>query len=183
SLELVEENNVGKVFLEIQNFSNLPVELTEAELTLENQFSVTEQIDAFIGIEESQIVSLNIGIPLSVSEPSYFCVKLNSQYTDFPDINAIDNEKCLTIEPEVQVESPFPNPVTDRFRLKVVVPRSSEARITLLDSSGKIRTEQKFTTEAGLNNFFIETTGLDSGIYYVTIEIQGETYRRKVIKL
>ncbi len=183
SFELVEENNVGKVFLEVTNSSNLPVELTEAQIVLENQFSVTEQIVAFIDVGETRLVNLNIGIPLSISEPSYFCVRLNSQYVDYPDISPIDNEKCLTIQPRIQVEDPFPNPVQDEFRLKVVVPESGVANLTLMNTAGKIYKRNMFDLETGLNNFFVEMRALNPGIYFVTIEISGAKYRRKVIKL
>ncbi|MEQ8629778.1 PKD domain-containing protein [Ekhidna sp.] len=183
SFELVNENNTGKIFMEIQNFSNLPVEITEAQLVLENEFRVSEQILEFIGVGESSLVSLNVGIPMTVSEPSYFCVKLISQYTAFDDINPVNNEKCLTIQPAVQVEDPFPNPVSDQFRLKVVVPDDGAATLRLINSAGKIHKENLFEATTGLNNFFVDMSTLNPGIYYVTVDVLGYTFKRKVIKL
>ncbi|WP_424963353.1 PKD domain-containing protein [Ekhidna sp.] len=183
SFELVNENNTGKIFMEIQNFSNLPVEITEAQLVLENEFRVSEQILEFIGVGESSLVSLNVGIPLTVSEPSYFCVTLTSQYVDFDDINPINNEKCLTIQPAVQVEDPFPNPVTDQFRLKVILPAEGTATVRLINSAGKIHKENRYEATTGLNNFFVDMSTLNPGIYYVTVDVLGNTFKRKVIKL
>lgn len=183
SFELVRENNTGKIFLEVQNFSNLPIEITEAQIVLENQFTVTEQILKFIDVGESSLVSLNVGIPLNISEPSYFCVKLTSQYVDFPDVNQINNEKCITIKSLIRVEDPFPNPVTDQFRLKVILPEEDVAFLRLLNSAGKIHSENHFNANEGLNNFFVDMSTLDPGIYFVSVEVGGNTFRRKVIKL
>ncbi|MEO9870890.1 PKD domain-containing protein [Ekhidna sp.] len=183
NFELIQENNTGRIFLEVQNFSNLPIEVTEAEIVLENQFSVTEQITEFIGVGQSSLIGLNVGIPLTVSEPSYFCVNLSSQYVNYPDIDPINNEKCLTIQPNIRVEDPFPNPVEDQFRMKVIAPEAGVATLTLMNSAGKIQTSEIYNTIEGLNNFFVEMASLNSGIYYVSIDVLGVTFRRKVIKL
>lgn len=183
SFELVEENNVGRIFLEVQNLSNLPVESIEARIVLENTFTITEQINDFIDIGETSLVSLDVGIPLTISEPSYFCVNLTSPYSDYTDISPVNNEKCLTINPIIQVEDPFPNPVTDQFRLKLVVNESSAAKVSLINSAGKLKTSQTNEVTQGLNNFFIDVSTLDPGIYYVIVEVLGTTHRRKIIKL
>ncbi|WP_421763177.1 PKD domain-containing protein [Ekhidna sp.] len=183
SFDLVQENNTGKIFLEIQNLSNLPVESFEAQIVLENQFTVTEQINTFIDIGETTLVSLNVGIPLVTSEPAYFCVSLSSPYVDYEDLNPIDNEKCLTIQPKVRVEDPFPNPVSDEFRLKVIVPNEGAVKLTLLNSAGKIQTERIYSASTGLNNFIFDMSLLDPGIYYITVDVNGELTQRKVIKL
>lgn len=184
SFELVNENNTRKVFLEIQNNSNLPIELTEAQITLEGQFSITEQILEFIDVGESSLVSLNLGIPIGPnSETSYLCVKLTSQYAGYEDINPIDNEKCLTLQPEIKVENPFPNPVKDRFRMKVIAPTDGQANLILINSAGKIQMDRVYNAKAGLNNFFVDMRALDPGIYYITIDVLGTLHKRKVIKL
>lgn len=183
SFELVNENNVGRIFLEIQNLSNLPVEFIEAQIVLENTFAISEQIVQFIGVGESSLVSLNAGIPLNVSEPSYFCVKLSSQYENYVDVNPTNHEKCITIEPVIKVEDPFPNPVTDQFRLKLIVNESGTASISLINSAGKVQINAVENVSEGLNNFFIDMSILDPGIYYVLVDVLGTIHKRKVIKL
>ncbi|MEP1034898.1 PKD domain-containing protein [Ekhidna sp.] len=183
SFELVSENNVGRIFLEVQNFSNLPVEIIDAQIVLENTFTISEQIISFIDIGESRLVNLNVGIPLNISEPSYFCVKLSSQYSEYQDLDPVNNEKCITIEPVIKVEDPFPNPVRDQFRLKLIVNESGAANISLINSAGKIQINNVEPVSKGLNNFFIDMSLLDPGIYYVTVDVLGTTHKRKVIKL
>ncbi|WP_425390384.1 PKD domain-containing protein [Ekhidna sp.] len=183
NLELVAEDNTGRIFLEVQNFSNLPIEITKAEITLEDQFKITEQIEQFVEIGETRLVSLNIGVPLTNSEPGYLCVNLVSEYVGYPDINPLDNEKCINIQPVIKVENPFPNPVTDRFRLKVVAPNGGDATLRLINSAGKIQIQKTYSATEGLNNFFVEMSTLDPGIYFVTVDISGTIFKRKVIKL
>lgn len=183
NFELVSENNVGKIFLEVQNLSNLPVEVIEAQVVLENTFAISEQIVSFIDVGASELISLNVGIPLNVSEPSYFCVRLSSPYEDFADIEPVNNEKCITIDPVITVEDPFPNPVVDQFRLKLIVNESSTAKVSLINSAGKVQISSVQNVTSGLNNFFIDMSVLDPGIYYVVVEVLGTTHKRKVIKL
>ena len=182
--ELITNKDNGEIYIEILNFSNLPIDATEIQIVLENGFRVSEKVLAFIGVGESYNRILNTGIPLSVSEPSYFCVKLISQYEEleYSDSNPVNNEKCLTIKPDVMVEDPFPNPVTDQFRLKVIVPENSTASLTLLNSAGKVYSNSIHSAEKGLNNFFFDMSALDPGIYFVTAEVAGATFKRKVIK-
>lgn len=185
SFDLVDEGGVGKILMEVQNFSNLPIEVTEAKIELQNQFAVTEQIAEFIGIGETRLVSLNVGIPLALTQPSYFCVTLASQYAalGYEDIDPINNEKCITLEPKVSLEDLYPNPVTDRFTLKLVMPVSGDATISLLNAAGRLQSQIIYATSVGLNTLTVDVSTLDSGIYFVTIELPGQTFKQKVIKL
>ena len=181
--DLVREGEVDRIFLEIENQSNLPIEAIEVRIELENQFSVTEQILQFLDVGSVALVRLNTGIPLIFSRPAYFCVNLISQYETYPDINPTNNEKCITLESAVVVENPFPNPVANQFSMKIVMPEIGQGVVRLMNSSGKIKSENIFEMIPGLNNVFIEMSTLTSGIYFVIIEVLNQNYQRKVIKL
>ncbi len=181
--EVVENEGKGTIFLEIQNNSNLPIDDTEVVIELENQFAVTEQINSLIEIGESELVSLNVGVPLSSNELNYLCVSLNSQYNGFDDINPLDNEKCLTIEPNIVVEAPFPNPVTDQVRVRLVAPANGSTTITLINSAGKVEMVHSPQTQEGLNNFFLDLKALTTGVYFIRIELEGTTSVQRIIKL
>ncbi len=181
--ELVENGTTGTVFLEIINNSNLPIDVTEAVIELENQFTVTEQILASIGIGETELVGLNVGIPLTGTDLSYLCVTLNSQYKDYSDITPVDNEKCVTVQPKVIVEDLFPNPARDEVRVKLVVPEAGISTMALLNSSGKVETVVNQNVEPGLNNIFFDLQTLDPGIYFVRITFGGTTSIKRIVKL
>lgn len=181
--EIVNNDDVGTIFLEIQNNSNLPIDNTEVAVELENQFSITEQITSVIEIGESELVSLSIGVPLNVDQLSYLCVRLNSQYKEFEDSNPLDNEKCLAIQPRIVIEAPFPNPVRDQVRVRLVAPEESSATLTLLNSAGKVELEKSVQTQEGLNNFFLDLKALTTGIYFIQIQTDGTTSVQRIIKL
>ena len=181
--ELVENGTTGSIFLEVRNNSNLPIDVTEAVIELENQFSVTEQIILNVGIGDSKLVNLDIGIPLTTTSLSYLCVTLNSQYQGYPDITPVDNEKCVAIQPKVVVEELFPNPVRDEVRMKLVVPEPSTAKISLLNSSGKVESSVVQDFGPGLNNVFIDLQTKNPGIYFIQVVINGATTVRRIVKL
>lgn len=182
--EVVNTDNNGRIFIEIENNSNLPIEVTEAVIELENKFSVTEQVASLIGAGESRLVSLNTGIPLTTSELTYLCVTLNSQYSGYPDLTPVNNEKCLTIQPNaIVVEAPYPNPATTETRVKLVTPMEGSAVISLFNSSGKIEFSYTENVEAGLNNFFLNVKDLQAGIYFVRLQFNETISVQRVIKL
>ena len=183
NFDLLEENNVGRVLVQISNQSNLPIDLIDVEINLENQFSVTERISQFIDTGQEELISLNTRIPLEVSHPSYFCVNVQSQYTQYPDLNPLNDEKCTTIDPEIVVEDPFPNPVVDRFRVRMVVPNSGTTTVRVLNSSGKQEMVEVRETVQGLNNLFIDMSALNSGIYFIRVGVGDQEFRKKIIKL
>lgn len=182
SLELVRGNTTGRIFMEIRNESNLPVELTEAAITLENTLSVTEQISAFIDVGETALVNLAVGIPLNISEPAYFCVRLNSPYVDFPDITPLDNEKCLTIQPLVQVENPFPNPTLNRFEIRVISPSQGLVGLRLISASGQEKMNVERAAIEGLNTWTVDVDKLSPGLYFLLVDLNGASFQRKLVK-
>lgn len=181
--EIVENDNVGTIFLEIENNSNLPIDNTEVVIELENTFSVTEQVSTLIDVGQTVLVSLNIGVPLNVNELSYLCVFLNSQYKGFEDNNPLDNEKCITVQPKIIVEAPFPNPVSDQVRVRLVTPTEGTATITLLNAAGKVELKRSPTTNEGLNNFFLDLKGLQTGVYFIRLEVEGNISVQRIVKL
>lgn len=180
--ELIDENGIGKIFLDIQNLSNLPVEDINVIINLEDKLPVSERITQFIDIGETERVALNVGIPLTASKPSFICVNLVSQYAGYDDKNPLNNEKCITLDPAIQIESPFPNPVKDEFRLKVVLPEGASATVRLINSVGKMEQTKSYQLDAGLNNIFIDMLGLSTGIYFVSIDVLGTVTTYRLIK-
>ncbi|NQZ79107.1 MAG: PKD domain-containing protein, partial [Ekhidna sp.] len=151
NFDLLQENGTGKILLEIENLSNLPIDSVVVDIELENRFQVKEQVNRFIDIGGSTSFSLNVGIPLDISEPAYFCVSLASPFMGFEDSNPFNNEKCLTIAPQVKIENPYPNPVRDEFVLKVIIPQDEVIKLTLLNSAGKLETEKVTEAMEGLS--------------------------------
>jgi PKD repeat protein len=181
--EVVSDQNTGTIFLEVQNNSNLPIDTIDVIIELDNSLSVFNKIASLIDVGESSLLSLDVGVRLDGSSGNYLCATLNSQYLGFDDVNPIDNEKCLTIEPEIVVEAPFPNPVRDEVRIKLIAPSSGDVKISLLNSAGKVEMISTQAAQEGLNNLFINLLDLSTGIYFIQIEIAGSTSVQRILKL
>ncbi|MEM6644028.1 MAG: PKD domain-containing protein [Bacteroidota bacterium] len=182
NFDLIEENGTGRVLLEIENNSNLPIDLTNVTLTLENQFSISEQVDDLLLSGASKLVRLSAGIPLNVTQPTYFCVELTSQYANSPDLTPLNNEACLTINPSTILEDPFPNPVVDQLRAKLISPVATDSELELISATGKSEIKEKVAIEVGLNNIFIDMADLNPGIYFLSINVGGTFLKRKILK-
>ena len=78
----------------------------------------------------------------------------------------------------------YPNPVRSDFRLEFSTSNSSEARIRLVDVSGKLTRElHRGMVHPGLNSFrFTIDPGLPAGIYFIEIKDGSNRYFRKVVK-
>ncbi|GAB4234908.1 MAG: hypothetical protein Tsb0034_08820 [Ekhidna sp.] len=182
-MQLVQEGETRRIFLNISNQSNLPIDRLEAKIELENQFSVTEPVVQFLEVGEAALVGLSVGIPMITSQADYLCVTLLSPFEGYENLAVIEGERCLTLEQTTILEDPFPNPVQDRFRLKLVVPEEGEVVVDLINSSGKLEASKTFQTVVGLNNFFVEMSTLDTGVYFVIVRLDGNSFQRRVLKL
>ncbi|MBV6646381.1 MAG: PKD domain-containing protein, partial [Cyclobacteriaceae bacterium] len=182
-LLVVENNGTGSLLVQVQNQGNLPVDLMEFTISLEDQFSVTETVDEFINIDGSTVVNLNTGIPLSVSSITYLCVTVRSSYTT-EDTNNIDNEVCINLEPRFIVEEAFPNPARDAVTIKSVVPSEGSVFVTLINMSGKIETTKTFDSlSPGLNSFTFDLSSYDPGIYMIRVVFGDTVSNTRVIKI
>lgn len=76
----------------------------------------------------------------------------------------------------------FPNPCTDEFTVAYQLPATSDVKITLTDMVGKVLVaESKEFENIGVNKKTISTSGLVSGIYFVTVETGSHKEIRKVV--
>jgi hypothetical protein len=93
------------------------------------------------------------------------------------------------------IEGPFlvyPNPFSDELNVIIKSETESEARISLVSSSGKkviinSGVEESYYLERpllpGANPLTIRPSGLSQGVYYLSIELPGLTRTMKVIKI
>ena len=182
-LELVENGTIGSIILEIQNDGNIPVDNTRVRVELENQFSITEQVEELIGVGDSRLVGLNVGIPLTSSDLTFLCITLESQYEGFEDSDLDNNEECVTLEPRIVVESPAPNPVRDFTSIDVVLPQAGEIVWAIVDASGKVEQEETVNANEGLNRIPLDLRSLNVGTYFVRVSVGGNILYKRVIRI
>jgi hypothetical protein len=171
----------GTILLDVANNSNLPIEIFNFIISLENPFSVLEKVAVRIDPGQSSIVTLNTGIPIDQSSLSTLCVTVNTDYDEI-DENEYDNESCLTVSPTIVFEPPYPNPAKDELTIKVILPDEEGVSIRLLNISGRIEIDRKFDKlESGLNTFLLDLSRVGSGIYFLQIESGGHTNASRIV--
>ncbi|MBN1199449.1 MAG: T9SS type A sorting domain-containing protein [Bacteroidales bacterium] len=78
--------------------------------------------------------------------------------------------------------SVYPNPVTDIAVMKVDMVQAGNVQISLTNMLGQtVATLDKGYVEAGNQEFTLDASRLNAGVYFATIQINGEKYTRKVV--
>ena len=100
----------------------------------------------------------------------------------FDDINigspvGIDNKESNSIDFQV-----YPNPVKNEINVEIANVHPGKVTISMMDIFGKILLRSVETLSTGNNNFNygIENLNLKSGIYFINIEDDHQTYRSKI---
>ena len=89
---------------------------------------------------------------------------------------AVDNRKA---EPEISL---YPNPVTDIAVMKVNMIRNGNVEISLTNMLGQtVMTLDEGYVTAGIQEFTFDASHVNPGVYFATLQINGEKYTRKVV--
>ncbi|VXD17173.1 conserved hypothetical protein [Marinoscillum sp. 108] len=180
-IQLIEDGGLQKILLDVSNKSNLPVELFEVQITLENEFTLSENVTKRINKGKEAIIGLSVSLP-SVSKLGYLCVSLVAPY-NVPDQIPENNEGCINMEARTIFEPAFPNPATDRTHIRMVLPLDGDVELTILDLSGQVKQQKNlYNRPSGLTTFTIDLQTLKSGTYFISIKHNGGTHRARIIK-
>jgi len=77
----------------------------------------------------------------------------------------------------------YPNPVTNKATLEVTLNKSSIVGILIYDELGRIvRKMKKIEFQQGSNSIQLDVKDLKSGIYFVSLNIDGEVISKQIVK-
>ncbi len=111
----------------------------------------------------------------------YLCLSIAANAPDFVEENTENNRNCLSLNEQLNVEPPFPNPASEQLRISVILPEAETVSLRLLNQDGRVvRTHRQETTVVGLNNFLLDVQGLSVGAYLLQISYQGEQRQFRV---
>jgi hypothetical protein len=93
----------------------------------------------------------------------YVCLeaKLNG------DINEDDNAICTSIESDVVVFPPYPNPSSGLINIEWISPSETPGYIMVIDPLGKTVFESEVLSSEGRNEALLHLEGLSQGMYYL----------------
>lgn len=72
----------------------------------------------------------------------------------------------------------YPNPVSDKINLQVDGPVITNATVKVIDAAGRVQYTARLTSPSQT----IDTRGLQSGVYFVLVNVDGEVQQLKVVK-
>lgn len=76
----------------------------------------------------------------------------------------------------------YPNEFNNETRFNVYTPSSTNLKLSLIDLLGNKYTESYFYIEPGSQTFILSGSGLNNGIYFLSVQTKNETKCVKIIK-
>ena len=100
----------------------------------------------------------------------YLCARIAATDADFAEAQLDNNRNCLSLNEQLNVEPPFPNPAREQLRVSVILPAAEGVSLRLLNQDGRVvRTHRQEATVAGLNTFLLDVKGLPVGAYVLQV--------------
>ncbi|MGB3776869.1 MAG: T9SS type A sorting domain-containing protein [Tunicatimonas sp.] len=111
----------------------------------------------------------------------YLCARIAATDADFAEAQLDNNRNCRSLNEQLNVEPPFPNPASEQLRVSVILPEAEAVSLRLLNQDGRVvRTHRQEATTAGLNTFLLDVQGLPVGAYLLQVSYQGEQRQFRV---
>lgn len=84
---------------------------------------------------------------------------------------------------EIVIVGTYPNPFQDELIVQYYVDRPGAVQLQMIDLAGKVVMQKQMTQHPqGVNYLQLNTAGLASGAYLVSMRTEGQVFRTKVIK-
>ncbi len=100
----------------------------------------------------------------------YLCARIAATDADFAEAQLDNNRNCLSLNEQLNVEPPFPNPASEQLRISVILPEAEAVSLRLLNQDGRVvRTHRQEATLVGLNTFLLDVQGLPVGAYLLQV--------------
>ncbi len=100
----------------------------------------------------------------------YLCARIAATDADFAEAQLDNNRNCLSLNEQLNVEPPFPNPAREQLRVSVILPAAEVVSLRLLNQDGRVvRTHRQEATVVGLNSFLLNVQGLSVGAYLLQV--------------
>ena len=111
----------------------------------------------------------------------YLCARIAATDADFAEAQLDNNRNCLSLNEQLNVEPPFPNPASEQLRISVILPEAETVSLRLLNQDGRVvRTHRQEATLVGLNTFLLDVQGLPVGAYLLQVSYQSEQRQFRV---
>lgn len=111
---------------------------------------------------------------------NYICIEGKNVNINQKESNTLNNKVCETVENDIQVNV-YPNPAKTFTEVQAVLPVDGDVVLSLMDYRGKfLYAEQSHSGKKGLNQFKMDVSQIERGVYYLKLDYSGTS---RVIKI
>jgi hypothetical protein len=111
---------------------------------------------------------------------NYYRLKINSSTGGYTYGNTISISAPIK---GISIRSVYPSPFVNQIKVSVASENIEPVSVRIIDNSGRILKSESYTTQNGLNDFFVNDLGaLNSGVYIVEVKTRFTSVKTKVSK-
>ncbi|MGM0582492.1 MAG: PKD domain-containing protein [Bacteroidota bacterium] len=181
NLRITEDQEFTSFVLNISNRGTLVPERIDLDIDL-GSYSVTETIEESLLPEKNRNVALSIKLTEDqIRDLAKICIRAIPHNAAATESNLNNNRVCTNIESGLTIMEIYPNPVSTRFTLPMILPENATVNLSLEQSSGQTVKEYNYDMEAGYNEIQIDRKNIKPGIYFLRIRYQGKEKVKKII--
>ena len=166
-----KENNSLSTSVDLINLGTMPINEIELFLEVDNG-STTKEI--WTGtLNSGQIMHYDFSTIYELPKyqsVKYVCISANPVFNSYNDNNPENNEQCISLTNNFDVLNPYPNPAENNIYFQVIVPKSKEINLTIVDNIGQIIDNFNVDANAGYNKFIYNLSNLNKGNYVLNVK-------------
>ena len=178
----LSESPIGgarQLLLTLSNRGTLVASGITVTITLDEAVTIQEQLTQPVLPGETLVYPTRFQLPVAQRNQRnplrYLCVSLVANDANFVEEQPENNRDCISLNQQLNVEPPFPNPASEQLQVSVILPEADAVSLRLMNQEGKVlRQHRQEATVAGLNTFLLNVKGLPVGAYLLQITYQGE---------
>ena len=134
---------------------------TSIDFTFAQSFTIPEENDYTIDVYIDKVDDANNNDTLSITK----CINLGISETDINTIGMSQN---------------MPNPANNMAKVNYTIPSQGKVVFTITSITGQILHTQTIEAKAGINSIEFNTANLAAGIYFYTMDFNGQRLTKKM---
>jgi PKD repeat protein len=164
------------VGVEMENKGTSPITQIDFFLRTANGAIIKEAWHGVLqaGVKKNFVFSTSPSTVIDANKKGEFFICIEGQIISsegFEDEDLSNNRVCKNVsaQPEPVILMPYPNPVSEGFTLRIVMPKEEAVTVQVFNNLGQMQTQilNNDTLPAGLTELQVNTAQWSSGSYYI----------------
>ena len=166
-----------QILVSISNQGSITASGVVLTVNLDEAVTVQETLTTPVAPGQTLVYPLKFQLPNRPGNAlRYLCVSLDGNVARFE-----NGRECVSLNEQLNVEPPFPNPASDKLYTSVILPKAGVVALQLMNQRGQVlRRYQRAAALVGLNSFVLNVKGLPAGAYLLQVTYQGKRRQFRV---